>query len=113
MDHSSRDIAAAAALEVVDKSLDAIMATPDEEEAIAIAEVAHTASSRCEKDSKLITNADGSIDLYFGPAAPAGKESNWVKTLPSRGWWVWFRLYGPLEPFFNKTWQLADFELVK
>lgn len=62
---------------------------------------------------KLIANADGSIDLYFGPTAPAGKESNWVKTLPNRGWWVWFRLYGPLEPFFNKTWQLADFELVK
>jgi hypothetical protein len=62
---------------------------------------------------KLITNADGSIDLYFGPTAPAGKETNWVKTLPERGWFVWFRLYGPLEPFFNKTWQLADFELVK
>ena len=61
---------------------------------------------------KLIANADGSIDLYFGPTAPAGKESNWVKTLPNRGWWVWFRLYGPLEPFFNKTWQLADFEKV-
>ena len=52
MDHISRDIAAAAALEVVDKSLDAIIATPDEEEAIAIAEGAHTASSRWEKDSK-------------------------------------------------------------
>ena len=62
---------------------------------------------------KLIANADGSIDLYFGPTAPAGKESNWVKTLPGRGWWVWFRLYAPLEPFFDKSWQLPDFELVK
>ena len=62
---------------------------------------------------KLITNADGSIDLYFGPTAPAGKESNWIKTLPGRGWWVWFRFYAPTEPFFDKSWQLPDFELVK
>jgi hypothetical protein len=61
---------------------------------------------------KLITNDDGSIDLYFGPTAPAGKEANWVKTLPGRGWWVWFRLYGPTEPFFDKTWELPDFEKV-
>ena len=59
---------------------------------------------------KLNTNADGSIDLYFGPTAPAGKESNWVKTLPGRGWWVWFRFYGPTEAFFDKTWKLPDFE---
>ena len=62
---------------------------------------------------KLLNNADGSIELYFGPTAPAGKEANWVKTIPGRGWWVWFRLYGPLEPFFDKSWRLTDFELVK
>jgi hypothetical protein len=59
---------------------------------------------------KLITNPDGSVDLYFGPTAPAGKESNWVKTVPGRGWWVWFRFYGPTEPFFDKSWKLPDFE---
>jgi hypothetical protein len=62
---------------------------------------------------KLITNADGSVDLYFAPAAPAGKESNWIKTSPGRGWWVWFRFYAPTQPFFDKTWRLADFELLK
>jgi hypothetical protein len=62
---------------------------------------------------KLITNPDGSVDLYFGPTAPAGNESNWIKTSPGRGWWVWFRFYAPTEPFFDKTWRLADFELVK
>jgi hypothetical protein len=61
----------------------------------------------------LITNADGSIDLYFGPAPPAGKESNWVKTIAGRGWWVWFRFYAPTEPYFDKSWQLSDFELVR
>jgi hypothetical protein len=59
---------------------------------------------------KLANNSDGSVDLYFGPTAPAGKESNWVKTRPGRGWWVWFRFYGPTEPFFDKSWRLPDFE---
>ncbi len=58
----------------------------------------------------LRTNGDGSVDLYFGPTAPEGHESNWVKTLPGRGWWVWFRFYSPTEAFFDKSWQLPDFE---
>jgi hypothetical protein len=62
---------------------------------------------------KITKNADGSADLYFGPKAPAGLESNWLDTSASKGWWVWFRFYGPTEPFFNKSWQLPDFELVK
>ena len=61
---------------------------------------------------QLVTNTDGSVDLYFGPTAPAGKENNWIKTLPGRGWFVWFRFYGPLEPFFDKSWKLPDFEKV-
>jgi hypothetical protein len=61
---------------------------------------------------KITKNADGSWDLYFGPpgAAPAGQESNWVDTSASKGWWVWFRFYGPTQPFFDKSWQLPDFE---
>ncbi len=62
---------------------------------------------------KLQTNADGSVDLYFGPSAPAGKDGNWIKTAPGRGWFVWFRFYGPTEAFFDKTWKLPDFELVR
>ena len=50
------------------------------------------------------TNADGSIDIYFGPTAPAGKERNWVQTVPGKGWFTLFRFYGPLEPYFDKTW---------
>jgi hypothetical protein len=38
-----------------------------------------------------------------GPIAPAGMESNWIKTLPGRGRWVWFRFYAPTEPFFDKV----------
>ena len=55
-------------------------------------------------------NSDGSVDLYFGPTAPKGYESNWVKTIAGRGWWVWFRFYSPTEAFFDKSWQLPDFE---
>lgn len=55
-------------------------------------------------------NADGSIDLYVGAQAPAGMESNFMKTVGEDGWFVYFRLYAPLEPFFEKSWQLGDFE---
>lgn len=62
---------------------------------------------------KLEANPDGSIDIWFGPKAPAGKESNWIKTNPGRGWFTYFRAYGPTEAFFEKTWKLPDIELVK
>jgi hypothetical protein len=58
-------------------------------------------------------NADGSIDIYFGPKSPAGKEKNWIQTTPGKGWFTLFRFYGPLEPFFDKTWKLGDIEEVK
>ncbi|HKE47443.1 MAG TPA: DUF1254 domain-containing protein [Rhodanobacteraceae bacterium] len=58
----------------------------------------------------LVKNADGSIDVYFGPKAPAGHEANWVQTLPGKSWFTYFRFYGPTEPFFDKSWGLPDFE---
>lgn len=57
-------------------------------------------------------NPDGSVDLYVGPIAPAGKESNWVETVPGRSWFSYFRLYGPTEAHFNRQWILPDFEKV-
>jgi hypothetical protein len=61
----------------------------------------------------LIKNADGSVDVYFGPKAPAGKENNWVQTIPGKGWNTLLRIYGPLDPWFNKTWQPGEFVLVE
>ncbi|MCB1687736.1 MAG: DUF1254 domain-containing protein [Halioglobus sp.] len=61
----------------------------------------------------LATNADGSIDVYFGPKAPAGKESNWVQTVPGNGWNVVLRMYGALEPWFEKTWRPGEIELMQ
>jgi hypothetical protein len=58
-------------------------------------------------------NADGSFDIYFGPKAPAGKEGNWIQSVPGKGWNMLFRLYGPLKPWFDKTWRPGDPEVVK
>ena len=68
--------------------------------------------SKNNKRDKLMVNADGSVDLYFGPKPPAGKEANWMQTIPGKGWFVLIRLYGPLEPWFDKTWRPGEFELV-
>lgn len=62
---------------------------------------------------KLVYNKDGSVDLYYGPKAPKGKEANWTQTVLGKAWFVLFRTYGPLKPWFNKTWQLNDFELME
>ena len=55
---------------------------------------------------------DGSVDLYFGPQAPAdeAQRKNWIKTLPGAGWFTYFRLYAPTEPYFARTWQLPDIQ---
>lgn len=65
------------------------------------------------KKPNLMQNSDGSYDIYFAPSAPQGKENNWVQTVPGKGWNTIFRLYGPLEPWFNKTWRPGEIELVK
>jgi hypothetical protein len=62
------------------------------------------------QDKKLLVNADGSVDVYFGPKAPPGKEPNWVQTIPGQTWFTILRLYGPLEPWFNRTWQPGEIE---
>ncbi len=58
-------------------------------------------------------NADGSIDIYFGPKAPKKHEKNWLKTVPGQGFFVILRLYGPTKPFFDQTWKPSDVEKVK
>ena len=57
-------------------------------------------------------NPDGSVDLYVGPTAPGGYEKNWLQTVPGKAWFAYFRLYGPLEPYLNRTWRLPDIESV-
>ncbi len=57
-----------------------------------------------------VANADGTYDIYFGPQPPVGKESNWIQTMPGKGWFTILRLYSPLEPFFDKSWKVGEVE---
>lgn len=56
-------------------------------------------------------NADGGVTIWFAPQPPAGHEKNWVQTVSGKGFNVLLRLYGPLEPWFDKTWKPGDLEL--
>lgn len=60
----------------------------------------------------LVKNANGSVDLYFGPAAPEGMEKNWIPTVPGKAWFTYMRFYGPLAPLFDKTWCPGDIEKI-
>jgi len=64
-------------------------------------------------DKDLKKNADGTVDVYFGPQPPAGQESNWLYTQPGQKWFPWFRVYGPEKGIFDKSFKLPDIELVK
>ena len=57
-------------------------------------------------------NMDGSYTMWFGPQAPEGHESNWIQTIPGKSYNVILRMYGPLEPWFDKSWKPGDFVLV-
>ena len=59
------------------------------------------------------SNADGSVDVYVGPTAPEGKESNWLQTRAGEGWFPLFRFYGTKQGFFDKSWKIGEFEVVK
>lgn len=65
---------------------------------------------RSSQSPGLQPNADGSVDVYFGPKAPVGRESNWVPTKAGGQFEVLFRIYGPEKAFFEKTWTLPDIE---
>jgi hypothetical protein len=57
-------------------------------------------------------NNDGSFDIYFAPKPPAGKENNWLQTVPGKSWFVALRMYGPLEPWIDQSWRPGEIELV-
>ena len=58
-------------------------------------------------------NADGSFDLYVGPTPPSGKETNWLRAVPGKGYFVILRLYGRTEAFLDQTWRASDLEEMK
>jgi hypothetical protein len=55
-------------------------------------------------------NPDASVDVYFGPKAPRGRDGNWIQTWPGKGWSAILRLYGPLQSWFDQTWRPGEIE---
>jgi hypothetical protein len=60
-----------------------------------------------------VANPDGSVNVYFCPKAPEGREKNWVPTNPDKGFFLVFRFYGPTEGYIDKTWVLNDLKPLK
>ncbi|NDR55847.1 DUF1214 domain-containing protein [Aliiruegeria sabulilitoris] len=58
-------------------------------------------------------NEDGSFTIWFAPEAPEGKEGNWIQTMPGKSWSTVLRLYGPLDPWFDRSWRPGEIELVE
>ena len=69
-------------------------------------------SKQSQRDTNMIVNEDGSVDLYYGPDAPEGMEVNWTQTVPGKGWFVVLRLYSPTEPWYDKSWRPGEIELI-
>jgi len=70
-------------------------------------------SKNSERNKDMVKGSDGSTTIWFGPEAPKGCENNWVQTVPGKGWFLILRLYGPLQAWFDKTWQPSEIELVE
>ena len=58
----------------------------------------------------LTINTDGSVDFDFGPEAPVGQETNWIETVPGKGYYPMLRRYSPTAPLYDVTWTLPDAE---
>ena len=67
-------------------------------------------SSRSES---LVTNSDGSVDLYFGPEAPEGKENNWIQSNIGESYFVYLRLYGPEQDYFDQKYPMNKIKKTK
>ncbi len=65
------------------------------------------------KIAKLDYNKDGSVDIYFGPKAPKEHKNNWIQTVSGKAWFLVIRYYGPLKPFYDKTWKPGEIEIIK
>ena len=63
-------------------------------------------------DPDLVTNADGSVDVYIGPKKPEGKV-NWIQTLPGKGWNLLWRIYGPEQAWYDLKWRPSEIEEVR
>ena len=70
-------------------------------------------AGRSSRTEGVVTNDDGSVDIYFGPEAPKGKENNWIQTNKDNSFFVYLRLYGPDTPYFDQSWPMTPIKKVK
>ena len=63
-----------------------------------------------QNSSGLHINQDGSVDVWFGPKTPPGREDNWIQTVPGKGWYMILRLYGMLEAQHDIRWRPGEIE---
>ncbi len=61
---------------------------------------------------EFVYDDDGSLEICFGPNPPAGKEPNWIQTLPGKSWFCLLRLYSPLTAWYDKRWRPGEIEPV-
>ena len=54
--------------------------------------------------------SNGDLVVKFGPAAPEGRDGDWIQTRANKGWFPILRIYGPLEAWFDKTWRPGDIQ---
>ena len=74
-----------------------------------------TDQERAERGSKhegIRSDDKGYTPIFVGPKAPKGWENNWIKSVPGRAWFPYFRFYGPTKPFFDQSWKLPQIEEV-
>jgi len=70
-------------------------------------------SGRSSRTEGLVKNADGSVDIYFGPTAPKGNETNWIQTNKGESFFVYLRLYGPEQAYFDQTFPMNKIKKVQ
>ena len=47
------------------------------------------------------------------PRGARRQEANWTQTVPGKGWFMILRLYGPLDPWFDKAWRPGNIDRVE
>jgi hypothetical protein len=64
-------------------------------------------------DTHFMPESDGTVEIYFGPRAPHGREKQWIQTTPGCGFFMYFRIYGPAAEALNGEWRLEDVSVVE
>jgi len=67
-------------------------------------------AGRSSRTQGTAPGTDATVDLFFGPAPPAGKEAAWIPTRPGIRWEAVLRLRGPAPGWRAANWTPGDLE---